>query len=160
MSRLATAVVGLVLVGCGSTPTADPAAQAQVGAATQSWVAAFNECSAEKVSALYLHDAVLWGTVSPTIISSPAGVRQYFDRACGATPPIKASLGEQLIRVYGDTAVNSGTYTFARTVDGQLRSGAARYSFAYRKVNGAWLITDHHSSLVPARPPAAPPALR
>ena len=160
MSRLATAVVGLVLVGCGSTPTTDPAVQSQVGAAAQSWVAALNECSAEKLSALYLPDAVLWGTVSQAIISTPAGIRQYFDRACGATPPFKASLGEQLVRVHGDTAVNSGTYSFARTVDGQLRAAAARYSFTYRKVSGAWLITDHHSSLLPAPPPAAPPPSR
>lgn len=158
MFRIAFAVLGSVLVGCASAPTTDAASQSNVAAAAKSWSGAFNECSAEKLAALYLPDAVLWGTLSQTVISTPAGVRQYFDRACAATPQFKVTFGEQLVRVYGNTANNSGTYTFSRTVDGQLRSAAARYSFTYRKVNGAWLITDHHSSLVPASPSATPPA--
>ena len=162
MFRITIAVVGLVLVGCASAPTTDSAAQADVAAAAKSWSGAFNECSPEKLAALYLPDAVLWGTVSQTIISAPAGVREYFDRACATTPQFKVTFGEQLVRVYGNTANNSGTYTLSRTVGGQLRSGAARYSFTYRKVNGAWLIADHHSSLMPAplspTPPATPPA--
>ena len=158
MFRIAFVVVSWVLVGCASTPTPDPASQADVAAAAKSWASAFNGCNPEKLAALYLPDAVLWGTVSQAVISTPAGVRQYFDRACAATPHFKVAFDEQLVRVYGNTANNSGTYTFSRTVDGQVRSAPARYSFTYRKVNGAWLITDHHSSLVPAAPPAAAPA--
>ncbi len=158
MFRSAFALAGSVLVGCASVSTTDAGPQADVAAAAKSWSSAFNECNPQKLAALYLPDAVLWGTVSETIISTPAGVRQYFERACAARPQLKATFGEQLVRVYGNTANNSGTYTFSRTVEGQLRSGAARYSFTYRKVDGAWLITDHHSSLVPASASAPPPA--
>jgi uncharacterized protein (TIGR02246 family) len=157
MRRIALAFAGLVLVGCASAP-ADTESRADVAAVTKSWGSAFNDCNPEKLAALYHPDAVFWGTVAQTIISTPAGVRQYFDRACAATPRFKVAFGEQFIRVYGDTAVNSGTYTFSRTVDGQLRSGAARYSFTYRNVNGTWIIADHHSSLIPAAPPATTPA--
>jgi len=157
MHRMTFAVAVSVLVGCASAP-ADNASRADIAAVTKSWESAFNDCSPERLAALYHPDAVLWGTVAQTIISTPAGVRQYFDRACAAKQPFKVAIGEQFIRVYGDTAVNSGTYTFSRTVDGQLRSGGARYSFTYRKVSGTWIIADHHSSLIPAAPPASPPA--
>ena len=71
-------------------------------------------------------------------------------------PATKGGLGEQLIRVYGDTAINSGAYTFVAMIQGQPRTLPARYSFTYRKVDGQWLIADHHSSALPAPPP--PPA--
>lgn len=158
MSRIALALAGSVLAGCASAPMTDAASTAEVAAAATSWATAFNECSAEKLAAMYLPDAALWGTASPALISTPAGVRQYFDRACAAKPQFKVAFGDQRVRVYGHAANNSGVYTFSRTVDGQVRPVTARYSFAYRKVNGAWLIADHHSSLLPAAPPAAPAA--
>jgi hypothetical protein len=65
------------------------------------------------------------------------------------------SFGEQLTRVYGDTAINSGAYTFAAVIQGQPRSFPARFSFTYRKVEGRWLIADHHSSALPGPPAAA-----
>ena len=38
-----------------------------------------------------------------------------------------------MIRVYGDTAVNTGYYTFSYTKDGETKSIPARYSFTYVK---------------------------
>ncbi len=59
------------------------------------------------------------------------------------------TLGEQHVRVYGDTAVDSGTYTFWLTRDGKIEAVPARYSLVYRNRGGKWLIVDHHSSRVP-----------
>jgi uncharacterized protein (TIGR02246 family) len=132
--------------------TSPEAAKPEVHAATQAWVAAFNECDANKAAALYDPEAVLWGTYAQAIISTPAGIRQYFERVCSSSPPPKVSLHEQLVRVYGDTAVNSGTYAFAVVVQGQPRTVPGRYSFTYRKTSGQWLIIDHHSSALPAPP--------
>ena len=53
------------------------------------------------------------------------------------------------IRVYGDTAINTGYYTFSFLKDGESKSLPARYSFVYVKRNGDWKIVDHHSSKVP-----------
>jgi hypothetical protein len=64
-------------------------------------------------------------------------------RGCSANPPPKLSFGQQLIRVYGDTAINSGTYAFAVVIQSQPHALPARYSFTYRKVDGQWLIADH-----------------
>ena len=119
-------------------------------------LSAFNSCDAEKASTEYASDAVLWGTVAPTVISTPAGIRQYFERVCSSNPKPRVVLGEQLLRVYGETAVNSGSYTFTVFPAGQPLQFPARYSFTYRKKDGRWLIIDHHSSALPAQPPARP----
>ena len=158
MSRIPLALVALSLAACQSMPSSD-LGKAEIGAATQNWADAFNSCDSDKAGALYSSDAVLWGTVAPVIISSPAGIHQYFERVCFSNPKPKVALGEQLIRVYGDTAINSGSYTFTVFPGGQPFQFSARYSFTYRKQVGKWLIVDHHSSAKPAPPasPSAPP---
>lgn len=149
-----TLAATLAAAACQSLPSVD-VSQTEVAAATQRWANAFNDCDSQRAAALYDGTAVLWGTVSPTIISSATGVAQYFERACASRPQPKVVFGEQKIRIYGDTAVNSGTYTFTVFPAGQARELPARYSFTYRKLGGQWLIVDHHSSLMPT-PPAQP----
>ena len=77
--------------------------------------------------------SVLWGTLSPTIRSDPAALKAYFVGAFQALPKATVKFGDQLIRVYGNTAVNSGYYTFSFTKDGETKSIPARYSLTYVK---------------------------
>jgi hypothetical protein len=65
--------------------------------------------------ALYSKDAVLWGTLSSTVRSDPAGLKAYFVGAFQALPKLTVKFGEQFIRVYGDTAVNTG-YSFGQSL--------------------------------------------
>ena len=153
MRHALLALMAVTLAACQSMPPSSGITTADAGAAIQDWAAAVNVCDAERVATLYASDAVLWGTVSPAIISSPAGVRQYFERACAPNPKLKVALGEQILRAYGDTAINSGSYTFTVYPAGQPVQFAARYSFTYRKKDGRWLIVDHHSSALPAPAP-------
>ena len=69
-------------------------------------------------------------------------------------PNQRVTLGEQLVRVFGEVALNSGTYTLLSVAvrDGKPINIAARFSFAYRNQNGRWVIIDHHSSVVPTPP--------
>jgi uncharacterized protein (TIGR02246 family) len=158
MRHVPLSLLTVSLAACQSMPSPE-SNKADVGMATQSWAAAFNSCDSDKASALYSSDAVLWGTVAPVIISSPTGVRQYFERVCSSNPKPKVALGEQIIRVYGDTAVNSGSYTFTVFPGGQSLQFPARFSFTYRKQDGKWLVVDHHSSAMPTPPvPASAPA--
>ena len=62
------------------------------------------------------------------------------------------TFGEQLIRVYGTTAVNTGYYTFSYVKDGEPKTLPARYSFTLIKDGDNWMIVDHHSSAMPAPP--------
>lgn len=58
------------------------------------------------------------------------------------------------MRVYGDTAINSGTSTLLNVAvrDGKPVTIAARFSFVYRNRDGRSAIVDHYSSVVPAPP--------
>jgi hypothetical protein len=102
-----------------------------VAAATATWARALGEDDPDKVLPLYADDAVLWGTLSPTVRADRAALRGYFVTAFKVLPGLKVTFGDQLSRVYGGTAVNTGYYTFS--YDGDTRSLPARYSFTYVK---------------------------
>ena len=111
-----------------------------------------NSRDPERVVALYDSEAVLWGTASPTLRDTLGGIRDYFKPLAGFPTEFKAVVGEQHVRVYGDTAINTGSYTFTTVRDGKPTTLPARFSFVYRNRNGRWMIVDHHSSVMPAAP--------
>ena len=94
------------LFGCQSIQTSNEPKQ-PVERATQQWITAFNNCDESAAAALYSKQPVLWGTVTPTLITSSEGVRQYFERVCSSNPKPKVELQEQRAREFGDTAVNT-----------------------------------------------------
>jgi uncharacterized protein (TIGR02246 family) len=123
-----------------------------VASAGTRWAQALGEDDPDVVLPLYADDAVLWGTLSPKVRADRAALRDYFVAAFKVLPGLKVAFGDQLIRVYGDTAVNTGYYTFSYVKDGQAKTLPARYSFTYVKSGGQWLIVDHHSSAMPPAP--------
>lgn len=149
MKRILRLAVASLLI-LGSTPLTFAGPKEDIAAATQAWIAAMTSHDPDRVLALYDPDAVLWGTRSPMLRDTPATVRDYFNILRTVPPTYKAVLGEQRIRVYGDTAINTGTYTFSEVRDGKEIVRPARFSFVYRNSGGRWLIVDHHSSAVPA----------
>jgi hypothetical protein len=79
-----------------------------------------------------------------------AALRDYFVTAFKVLPNLKVAFGEQLIRVYGTTAVNTGYYyTLSFVKDGEPKTLPARYSFTFVKDGPNWMIVDHHSSAMP-----------
>ena len=144
-------VAAALLFGC-QTMRSSEVAKGEIAAATQTWIHGMTRHDIESVVALYDEDAVLWGTRSATLRDKPATVREYFNILRTVPPSYKAVLDEQRIRIYGDMAINTGTYTFSEVRDGKEIVRPARYSFVYRHRNGRWLIVDHHSSAVPAQP--------
>ncbi len=147
-ARLAIGCVALVLVLSAHTAAAGP--QEDVAAAAQQWATVFAENNPDSMLPLYAKDAVLWGTLSPTVRSDPVAVKAYFVGAFGALPKATVKFGDQMIRIYGNSAVNTGYYTFSFMKDGEAKSIPARYSFTYVKDGNDWKIVDHHSSAMPA----------
>lgn len=147
-SRLVLVVLSLALLVNGQAAWAQ--AREEVVAATARWAAVFVDDNPDAILALYAPDAVLWGTLSPTIRQGPGPLREYFVAAFKALPGHKVSFGEQLIRVYGNTAINSGYYTFSYVKDGETKTIPARYTLVFSKGDKGWLIVDHHSSAMPA----------
>jgi len=151
------AKTALPLIGlCLAVPSAFAGPQEDVAAATAKWGEVLAQQNPDTITALYAKDGVLWGTLSPTVRSGPEGIRAYFVGAFNALPQVKVAFGEQKIRVYGNTAVNTGYYTFSFVKDGENKSLPARYSLTYVKDGDTWMIVDHHSSTVPPPPAPAP----
>ncbi|HTM07789.1 MAG TPA: SgcJ/EcaC family oxidoreductase [Verrucomicrobiae bacterium] len=142
-------IVAATLFVLGSSSTVRAGAKEDVAAATQTWVDAMNSHKPDRVFALYDQDAVLWGTRSPTLRDNPTSVRDYFNVLNTVPPTYKVVLDEQRIRVYGDIAIDTGSYTFSETREGKEVVRPARFTFVYRNRNGRWMIIDHHSSAKP-----------
>jgi uncharacterized protein (TIGR02246 family) len=124
----------------------------EVASATATWGQALGADDPDKVLPLYADDAVLWGTLSPKVRADREALRDYFVTAFKVLPGLKVSFGDQLIRVYGEAAVNTGYYTFSYVKDGETKTLPARYSFTFVKNGAHWLIVDHHSSAMPSLP--------
>src|SRR5580700_11581476 len=133
--KTASAVFALSIVLLSLAPVASAGPKEDVAAATSNWARALGEDDPDKVLPFYSEDAVLWGTLSPTVRADRAALRDYFVTAFRVLPGLKVAFGDQLIRVYGGTAVNTGYYTFSYVKDGER-----------------WLIVDHHSSAMPSTP--------
>jgi uncharacterized protein (TIGR02246 family) len=146
----AALALSIILFSFASNALVGP--KEEVAEATQTWARALGEDDVDKVLPLYADDAVLWGTLSPTVRSDRAALRDYFVTAFRVLPGLKVAFGDQLIRVYGSTAVNTGYYTFSYVKDGDTKSLPARYSFTFVKTGERWFIVDHHSSAMPSPP--------
>jgi len=149
-AKVASAGSALTVILLFLSPIASAGPKEDVAAAAASWAAALGEDEPDKVLPFYSDDAVLWGTLSPTLRADRAALKDYFVGAFKALPGLKVTFGDHLIRVYGTTAVNTGYYTFTYTKDGEPKSLPARYSFTYVKNGDRWLVVDHHSSAMPS----------
>jgi uncharacterized protein (TIGR02246 family) len=147
-TRLAVLPVVLLL----AAPSALAGPKEDVADATRRWGETLARNNPDEITALYAKEGVLWGTISPRLSSGPVAIRAYFVGAFEALPQVRITFGDGLIRVYGDTAINTGYYTFAYVKDGEPRTIPARYSFTYVKDGNTWMIVDHHSSAVPPPP--------
>ena len=130
---MAAFALGIALSSLASNALADP--KADIAATTTAWAQAVAD--PDQVSSLYSDDAVLWGTAAPKIRSGRAAVRDYFVGVAKVAPGVKMDFGDQLIRVYGNAAVNSGSYTFSWVKDGETKTLPARYSFTYSRMASA-----------------------
>jgi uncharacterized protein (TIGR02246 family) len=152
-TSLQAVVIALGVTVFWLTPPASAEPKDEVAAATAAWAQALGEDDPEKVLPLYASDAILWGTLSPKLRSDPAALRDYFVTAFKILPGLKVTFGDQLIRVYGNTAINTGYYTFSYVQqNGESKTFPARYSFTFVKSGDRWLIADHHSSAMPPPP--------
>ena len=143
-------VTALTMLALASPALCD--AKDEVAAATLKWGQTLGENDPDKAISLYAPDAALWGTLSPVLRANRAALRDYFVSAFKVLPGLKVAFGDQLIRVYGRAAVNTGSYTFSYVKDGEARTLPARYSFTFVKEGESWMIVDHHSSAMPVPP--------
>lgn len=115
----------------------------------EGWNQALQSGDSNRITDLYAFNAVLVPTLSNRVRVGHAEIQDYF-RGFLAKHPSGARVEQSNIRVYGDTALNSGIYVFAFSpADQESYSVRARFSFVYHWHGDSWLIVEHHSSLMP-----------
>src|SRR5262245_17179521 len=98
--RVGISAIVIVLHAEVSMQTATACSKEDVARAVERWTTVLAENNPDTIVPLYSKDAVLWGTLSPTVRSDPAGLKAYFVGAYQALPKLTVKFGEQLIRVY------------------------------------------------------------
>lgn len=147
-----TALLGL----CALLFTLGPAAPAGAGpredalAVIDRWVQAFGASDVDAITALYAPDALFMGTGSRTVVTEPAGIRQYFEQALLTQRPRSAKVLESTVMVASDTVVivNGLDVTYA-TRDGKTVENPGRFTFVVARRSGTWQIVHFHRSTVP-----------
>ena len=152
-----TAVLAAATVGCTSVASAgdqesgDQPTETEIAALFDEWNTALQTGDAEAVADRYAPDAVLLPTASAQIRTTRDGIVDYFEHFQENDPVGEKS--ETVVTVLDEnTAVDAGTYVFTLTdpETGEVREVTARYTYAYEKIDGDWLIVNHHSSATPA----------
>ena len=125
-----------------------PVSDSQIESLFDRWNSSLATGDPQKVVANYAKDSVLLATISNQPRDTPEEKVDYFTAFLKKTPQ-----GEINFRhIYKDcnTAIDAGTYTFT------LNDGSkvpARYTFTYKYFGKklGWLITTHHSSMMPEK---------
>ena len=148
MRVLFSAFLLLLLSACASVPIDVQATRHQIASATKAWQVEYDSRDPKSIVGMYDAEAVLWGTNAKSIAPNPNAVWEYFKNAA-SRPNARVAIGEQHIRVFGNTAFNSGYYTFTDVREGQIVPRPARFTLVFHNKAGKWLVVAHHSSAMP-----------
>ena len=121
----------------------------------KTWNDALKQKDFEKVAALYSStDLSFLPTVSPKFIRDPHSTKEYFMEFLKKLPD--GTITSDNVQSYGEDAyLHTGLYTFMSGPAESRQAVEARFSYMWRKVDGAWKIVHHHSSALPISPAAA-----
>ena len=127
----------------------NPPLKAEIAALFDRWNASLRTGDPKKVVANYAPESILLPTVSNRARFTVAEKEDYFMHFLQRRP--QGYIDDRIIDVDCNSATDAGLYTFRFADGGSVK---ARYSFSYKKINGQWLITSHHSSGMPEKPEA------
>jgi uncharacterized protein (TIGR02246 family) len=145
MRLFLAALVALLALSAGS---AKAGSKEDAYKSVEQWAAAFNAHDVEKTVAIFTPDALVLGTLSPSLATKPDELRKYFGASAAAKSEVQ--LGESSAIVLSDAAVEFvGFYEFSRPKDGQIAKTPARFTILATKRDGVWKIAHLHSSARP-----------
>jgi uncharacterized protein (TIGR02246 family) len=134
----------VLLIVCLSSPQLAKAGPNEDAAAIRAqWEQVYNSGDADKFVALYTKDAMLFGSTAQLFAGSD-GVRAYFSKL---PPGIKAKMGDQQAIAVGPNILLSSGFADFTLKDGTVLP--YRLTLAIVKIDGQWLIAQHHGSPLP-----------
>ncbi|MCX2697026.1 SgcJ/EcaC family oxidoreductase [Ochrobactrum chromiisoli] len=120
--------------------------KAQIATLFDRWNNSLRTGDARKVAANYARDSVLLPTMSNRVRKTDGERIDYFEHFLKEHPV--GHIDSRTIRVGCNDAIDTGVYTFT-FADG--KKVQARYTFTYVWDHKRWLISSHHSSLMPEK---------
>jgi len=152
--------VATILAGCASNPveqtasapsahtvSCKPTTKAEIAALFDRWNRSLQTGDPDKVVANYATRSILLPTLSNKPRLTPAEKEDYFHHFLEDGPSGKIDF--RFIDIGCNSALDSGLYTFKFARTGKSVNG--RYTFTYHWNGSKWLITSHHSSLMPEK---------
>jgi len=116
----------------------------------EKWSNAFAAADVDGIVKLYAPDALFFGTGSKTLVTEPAGIRQYFEKAMLTDRPRTATLQEPSVAVLSKRiAVVTGLDKITGVKDGKTYTLNGRVTFVIAKRGSAWQIVHFHRSAIP-----------
>jgi uncharacterized protein (TIGR02246 family) len=103
------------------------------------WEQTFNSGDADKIAALYTKDAMMFGSTAHLF----TGTDVFQQLPAG----IKVKMGDQQAIAHGPDLLFSSGFADFRLADGTVLP--YRLTLALVKVDGKWLVAQHHGSPVP-----------
>jgi uncharacterized protein (TIGR02246 family) len=117
----------------------------------EQWSQAFAASDVDGIVKLYAPDARFIGTSSKTVVTEPAGIRQYFEHALLTRRPRRAINSDPSVLVLsGDAVLITALNTTTGVNDGQPFSTPGRVSFVIARRGEAWKIVHFHRSAMPS----------
>ena len=117
----------------------------------EQWAKAFTAADVDAVVGLYASDAVFMGTVSKTIVTTPEGIRKYFEVALLGKRRFVASFVESTVTPVGETGfVVTALDKLVVTTEGKTEEVFGRVTFVVAKRGSAWKIISFHRSAMPS----------
>ncbi|MFA6034213.1 MAG: DUF4440 domain-containing protein [Myxococcota bacterium] len=149
--------LALVVAGCAAAPSVKPgtahteackaAGEQEIAALFDRWNDSLESGDPHRVAANYAARSILLPTVSNKPRLTTAEKEDYFVHFLKNRPVGK--IDSRMIGLGCNTAFDAGLYTLTyRTTGAEIR---ARYTFTYAWDGKHWLISSHHSSMMPEK---------
>lgn len=151
-------IAALSLSGCGMCPqNSEPVAshpiacvetnEQEIALLFDRWNGSLQTGDPHKVVANYATKSVLLPTVSNKVRMTPDEKEDYFHHFLLNKPV--GHIDSRTIEIGCNTAFDTGLYTF--TFEKTGAKVKARYTYTYKWEGGRWLISSHHSSMMPEK---------
>ena len=112
------------------------------------WAVAFTKADLNGLMGVYDRDAILWATSASSMRKGARAIRDYYGLLLGGVPGTRVVLRDTGARLYGGTAVTTGSYVLHETSsDGRQTVTPVRFVMICVKRDGAWVVAEHYLSL-------------
>lgn len=128
------------------TQQCKPISEQQVSALFERWNKSVQSGDPQQVVANYAPKSVLLATLANKPLLTREDKLNYFTHFLEKKPSGK--IDAHTVEIDCNTAVDAGLYTFTFGDGQQLQ---ARFTYTYKWNGKKWLITSHHSSMLPER---------